>query len=108
MDDTIDCIKGVTKIVEGVNDGDNASDAVDDINDLTEDLKEISQRVKELKKDQSDKEKEEAKKLLEGKEDELKKVLGNLMGELFKLSTSGTDGAKDVAEAAQEFMSTMN
>lgn len=108
MDDTIDCIKEVTEIVEGVNDGDNASDAVDDINDLKEDMKEIAQRVKELKKDRSDKEEEEIGKLLEGKKDEVVEVLGDLMGELVKLSASGTDGAKDVAEAVQEFMSTMN
>ena len=108
MDDTIDCIKEVTEIVEGVNDGDNASDAVDDINDLKKDMKEIAERVKELKKDRSDKEEEEVEKLLEGKKDEVVKVLGDLMGELAKLPTSGTVGADDVAKAVRELMSVMD
>ena len=106
MDDTIDCIKEVTEIVEGVNDGDNASDAVDDINDLKEDMKEIAERVKELKKDPSHK--EEVQKLLEEKKDEVVKAVGDLMGELVKLSTSGNEGAKDVAAEVQKFLSTMN
>ncbi len=108
IDDTVDCIKEVTEIVEGVNDGDNASDAVDDINDLKKDMEEIAERVKELKKDRSDKEEEEVQKLLEGKKDELVKAVGDLMGEVTKLPTSGTDGAEDVAAAVQKFMSTMN
>ena len=106
MDDTIDCIKEVTEIVEGVNDGDNASDAVDDINDLKEDMKEIAERVKELKKDPSHK--EEVQKLLEEKKDEVVKAVGDLMGELAKLGTSGTVGADDVAKAVQELMSLMD
>jgi len=106
--DMMDLMKEVTEIVKGVNDGDDASDAIEEINDLKGEMKEIAARRKTLEEDQSDKEKEEAEnKLEEEYGDEMKKVMGDLTGELTKLPTSGTVGAIDVAKAVQELMMEM-
>ena len=107
-EDYLDVIKEITKIVKGVNDGDDASDAIEDINDLKDELEEIAERAEAIKKDLSDEEKKENKKMLEEKfGKELEKVLGDLMGELAKLPTSGTVGADDVVKAVGELMSEM-
>lgn len=105
----LDVFKEVTEIVEGVNDGDDASDAIEDINDLKDEVKEIEERAEAIGKDWSDEEKKENDKMLEEKfGKEVEKALGDLMGELAKLGTSGTIGADDVAKAVQELMSLMD
>ncbi len=108
MEDMLDVMKEVTEIVKGVNDGDNASDAIEDINDLKDELEEIAERAEALNKDLSDEEKKENQKMVEEKfGKELKKIVGDLAGELAKLTTSGNVGAADFVKAAGELGSTM-
>ena len=107
-EDMLDVMKEVTESVKGANDGDDASDAIEDINNLKDELEELGERAEAIGKDWSDEEKKENDKMLEEKfGKEVEKALGDLMGELAKLPTSGTVGADDVVKAVGELMSEM-
>lgn len=104
----LDVVKEATEIVKGVNDGDDAKKAIEELGDLKGDVSEIAKKMKKIDEESSAEEKKELEKEMEEKYgDEMKKAMGDLMGEVAKLPTSGTVGATDVAKAVMELMSEM-
>ena len=94
MDDMLDELESVTAVLKAIKDEASAKNAESKLRSSLERLKSIMQRAKEMKKPEGD----EAKALEKKFEERAKKIMGEFVGEMMRVSSISPEVGKILRE----------